>query len=78
MGIRLSIYSNLKTMTQEVISGRYRIFITLTGIDLEKENSLNYAKVPDKKEFVFDMEDMIFINPYFTSGYCNQEKVFDI
>lgn len=78
MGIRLSIYSNLKTMTQEVMSGRYRIFITLTGIDLEKENSLNYAKVPDKKEFVFDMEDMVFINPYFTSGYCNQEKVFDI
>lgn len=78
LGIRLSIYSNLKTMTQEVISGRYRIFIILTGVDLAKENKLDYNKVPDKKEFVFDMEDMIFVNPYFTSGYCNQEKVFDI
>ena len=76
-GFKISIYSNLKTMTQEVVSGKYRILITLNGVDLSKENSLDYTN-KDEREFFLDMKDMVFINPYFTSGYCNQEKVFDI
>jgi hypothetical protein len=30
-----------------------------------------------KTEYI-EMEDMVFINPYMTSGFCNQEKVFNI
>jgi hypothetical protein len=51
--------------------------IELTGVDLTKHNNLDYNKT-ETKTFYFDMEDMVFINPYYTSGYCNQEKVFNI
>lgn len=77
LGLKLSVFANLKTMTQQVSSGVYRIFIELTGVDLTKQNNLDYTKA-EPKTFYFDMEDMIFINPYYTSGYCNQEKVFNI
>jgi hypothetical protein len=31
-----------------------------------------------KPDQFIEIEDMVFINPYLTFGYCNQEKVFDI
>lgn len=77
LGIKLSISANLKTMTQKVISGKYKIIITLNGVDLTDTTTLDYQKTTSKT-FDINMEDMIFINPYVTEGYCNQEKTFNI
>ena len=81
LGIKLSIAANLKSLTQTVVSGRYRIRIQLKGIDLTKQTKLDFNNssmvIGRPNEFI-EMEDMIFINPYLTSGYCNQEKVFDV
>ena len=81
LGIKLSIAASLKSLTQEVISGKYRIRIQLKGIDLTKQTSLDFnnnsAVVTRPYEYI-EMEDMVFINPYNTFGYCNQEKVFNI
>ena len=81
LGIKLSISANLQSLTQTVASGRYRVRIQLKGIDLNKQTVLDFNNnsiiVGRPNEFI-EMEDMVFINPYLTSGYCNQEKVFDI
>lgn len=81
LGIKLSISANLQSLTQTVVSGRYRVRIQLKGIDLNKQTVLDFNNnsiiVGRPNEFI-EMEDMVFINPYLTFGYCNQEKVFDI
>ena len=81
LGIKISIAANLKSLTQEVVSGRYRIKVTLKGIDLNKQLYLDFndnSAVGQRPYEYIEMEDMVFINPYVTFGFCNQEKVFDI
>lgn len=81
LGIKLAIAAELKTLTQTVVSGRYRIRIQLKGIDLTKHTVLDFndnQKIVMKPDQFIEIEDMVFINPYLTFGYCNQEKVFDI
>lgn len=77
IGIKLSIYANLQTLTQKAVSGKYRIKIVFRGLDQTKYTSLNFTNYEDKVRYI-NMEDMIVIDPYFTAGYCNQEKTFDI
>ena len=77
IGIKLSIYANLQTLTQKAVSGKYRIKIVFRGLDQTKCTSLNFTGYEDKVRYI-NMEDMIVIDPYFTAGYCNQEKTFDI
>lgn len=81
LGIKIAIAANLKTLTQQVVSGKYKIRIVLKGIDLTKQTTLdfnNQSNIVTLPIQYIEMEDMIFINPYNTFGYCNQEKVFDI
>ena len=81
LGIKIAIAANLKTLTQQVVSGKYKIRIVLKGIDLTKQTNLdfnNQSNIVTLPVQYIEMEDMIFINPYNTFGYCNQEKVFDI
>lgn len=78
MGLKISLYANLKTLTQTVVSGRYRIKVGLDVIEQKKALTIDPKSQVVSKTFFFDMEDMVFINPYDTFGYCNQEKVFDI
>lgn len=81
LGIKLSIYANLKTLTQEVKKGRYAIRIDLRGIDHTEKTSVNFSDnslYTYKPPEYINIEDMICINPFYTSGYCIQEKVIDI
>lgn len=73
MGIKFSLSANLKNKKLEVISGNYYINILLQYID---QNSNNESIVSEEYNITFD--DMVFINPYDTKGYGNQEKVFNI
>lgn len=80
LGIKLSIYAKLKTLTQKVIKGKYKIKIVVKGIEQKDKTivDINNAMMYTNKDFEITMEDMICIDPYYTSGYCVQEKVFDI
>lgn len=80
LGIKMAIYANLKTLTQEVSFGRYSIKIYLNGIEQDKVVDLDFSRITYIKSRTesIELEEMIFINPFMTYGYCNQEKVFDI
>lgn len=80
LGVKMAIYANLKTLTQEVVSGKYSIKVYISGIDQAQSTEVDFSKTMTIKTDPqsIEMDDMVFINPFITYGYCNQEKVFNI
>lgn len=73
LGIKFTISANLKNTIYKVVNGTYDL-----TLDVEYIDQRTGKKVLDSNNFYINLNDMIFIDPYYTFGFCNQEKVFDI